>query len=401
MEAQQSPFPLRLTIAMRIPFNAPHLTGQESAYVAEALASRAHCGNHAFGKRCVALLRERYGLGDVFLTPSCTAALEMGVMLANIGPDDEVILPSYTFSSTANAVVRQGARPVFCDVHPDTMNIDAAHIASLITARTKMILPIDYAGIPCDIAPIMTLARNHGIPVMVDAAQSLHATYRDAPAATLPDLAAFSFHETKNFTCGEGGALVVNRPEWVERAHFLQEKGTDRKLVLDGVKSKYHWVDVGSSFLLADVLAAMLLAQLEAADTITRERARVTAAYEDLFAPHERAGHLRIPHPPLNVERNHHAYFVIFDTAAHRQDFLASLRAHDVHAYIGYVPLHSSPMGKRYGYSPEDLPVTEDLASRIVRLPFFTDLPAQGLASCIAHMSDALAALYAPRVVYA
>lgn len=379
---------------MRIPFNIPYLTGNEKIYVQQALDSRAYSGNGEFSKRTIELMKKKYGFGEVFLTPSCTLAMEMGTMLAGIGPGDEVILPSYTFSSTANAVVRQGARPVFCEIEPNTMNIDVKLIPGLISKNTKMIIPIDYAGIPCEIDKVMKIARKHNLVVMVDGAQSFHSFYKEKPAADFPDMAAFSFHETKNVTCGEGGALIVNRPEWVERAHFLQEKGTDRKLVLDGVKSKYHWVDVGSSFLLADILAAMLLAQIEKVEKIVEMRAKITEAYYKLFTPYEKAGNLKIPHPPKHVKVNHHAFFVIFDTQQNRQRFLSSLKEKDIHAYIGYVPLHSSPMGRKFGYKPEDLPLTEDIGSRIVRLPFYTDLAKSGLDYCISGMESVLSSIY-------
>lgn len=379
---------------MKIPFNIPYLTGKEEEYIREALESRAHCGNNAFSKRCIALMKERYDFGEVFLNTSCSSAMEMGTMLAGIGSGDEVILPSYTFSSTANAVVRQGARPVFCEIEPQTMNVDVAKLEGYITEKTKMIIPIDYAGIPCEIDPIMDIARQHNLIVMTDAAQSFHSFYKGKPAAAISDLAAFSFHETKNLTCGEGGALAVNRPEWIERAHFLQEKGTDRKLVLDGVKNKYQWVDVGSSFLLADILAAMLLAQLEKVEEIVRERAKLTKAYRELFTPFEEKGCLKTHHPPKYVEINHHAFIVVFDTKENRQRFLALLREKNIHAYIGYVPLHSSIMGQKYGYKPEDLPLTEDIGMRIVRLPFYTDLPKNGMEYCIAEMKNVLASMY-------
>lgn len=379
---------------MKIPFNIPYLTGNEKIYVQQALNSRAYCGNGDFSKRCIKFLKEKYGFGEVFLTPSCTLAMEMGTMLAGIGPGDEVILPSYTFSSTANAVVRQGARPVFCEIEPQTMNIDVKHIPSLINKNTKMIIPIDYAGIPCEIDAIMDIAKKYKLVVMVDGAQSFHSFYKGKPAQVLPDMAAFSFHETKNTTCGEGGALIVNRPEWVGRAHFLQEKGTDRKLVLDGVKSKYHWVDIGSSFLLSDILAAMLLAQIEKVEKIVQERAKITGAYRRLFTPFEKAGKIRIPHPPKHVKVNHHAFFVIFDTKKNRQRFIASLREKDIHSYIGYVPLHSSPMGRKFGYQPEDLSLTEDIGSRIVRLPFYTELARNGLDYCTREMRKVLSLIY-------
>lgn len=379
---------------MKIPFNIPYLTGNEEPYILEALNSRIHCGNRDFSRRCVELMKEKYGFGEVFLTPSCSLAMEMGTMLAGLGPGDEVILPSYTFSSTANAVIRHGARPVFCEITPATMNIDVTKIEDLINNNTKMIIPIDYAGIPCEIKTIMDIARRNNLAVMVDAAQSFHSLYKGKPAAVIPDMAAFSFHETKNVTCGEGGALVVNRPEWFERAHFLQEKGTDRKLVLEGVKNKYQWVDIGSSFLLADILAAMLLAQIERVEEIVQERAKLTAAYRELLTSFEEAGHLSIPHPPEHVEINHHAFFVIFDSNQNRKRFLSLLREKDIHAYIGYTPLHSSPMGRKLGYKPGDLPLTQDIGSRIVRLPFYTELPSKGMDYCIRQMKKVLSSIY-------
>ena len=379
---------------MKIPFNIPYLAGNEEAFMIEALRSRRHCGNHRFTEKCVGFMKEKYGFHEVFLTPSGTAALEMGCLLADLRPGDEVVLPSYTFSSTGNAVVLTGAKPVFCEVDPKTMNVDLDHMASRITARTKMLLPIDYAGIPCERDAIRKMADARGLAVMVDAAQSFHSFYKGQPCGMGSDLAAFSFHETKNLSCGEGGALVVNRPEWVERARFLQEKGTDRSLVLSGVRSKYSWVDKGSSFLLSDILAAMLWAQLENVEAITQKRKKVAAAYRELYGPYEKTGAVRIPHPPEGADCNGHAVFAIFDTSANRDRYLALLREKDVHPYIGYLPLHSSKMGARFGYRPEDLPVTEDLASRIVRLPLYADLADAGLDYCLESMRAVLAAIY-------
>lgn len=359
-----------------IPFNKPYLIQEAENYVLESLRSGQHCGNHKWNQKCITFLKERFGFGEVFLVPSGTAALEMGVMLAGIGPGDEVILPSYTFSSTATSVLLNGATPVFCEIEQRTMNIDPNRIEDLITPRTKMIMPIDYAGIPCDIEAILPIAERYGITVMVDAAQSMNSKDQSGRwVGSATPLAAFSFHETKNFGCGEGGALVVNRKDWVQRAHFLQEKGTDRRLVLDGVRSKYGWVDKGSSYLLSDILAAMLYAQLEKMDEITQFRSKVTAAYTKLLEPFEAAGNLSVPHPPTGCEINHHAFFVLLDSSDNRQVFLSSLKSRfGINAYIGYVPLHSFTKGLELGYKPEDLPLTESLASRVVRLPFYADL---------------------------
>ena len=379
----------------KIPFNVPYLAGEEELYVLDALRSRAHCGNLAYAERCIALMKERYGFHSVFLTSSCTAAMEMGAILAELASGDEVILPSYTFSSTANAVVLRGAKPVFCDVDPATMNIDVSLIESLITEKTKMIVPIDYAGIPCEIAAVMEIAQRHGLTVMQDAAQSFHSYHKgDRACGLVAPMAAFSFHESKNATCGEGGALVVNDPGLVDRAHIVQEKGTDRSLVLKGVRNKYGWADIGSSFLLADILAAVLLAQIERMDEIVSKRGKVTAAYRELYSPYEKEGCLQTPKPPCGVRLNHHAFFVIFDTEEHQKCFLSLLRKRDIHAYIGYVPLHSYIMGRKFGYRPEDVPRTEDIARRIVRLPFYTDLADQGLDYCVEGMRAVLREIY-------
>ena len=379
---------------IRIPFNIPYLTGAEERYLLDALRSRAHCGNRAYSEKCIALMKEKYGFQAVFLTPSCTAAMEMGALLADLAAGDEAILPSYTFSSTANAVALRGARPVFCDVDPDTMNMDVNRIESLITDRTKLIVPIDYMGIPCEMDPILDIARKHRLMVMEDAAQSFHSFYKGRPCGSMPHLAAFSFHESKNLSCGEGGALIVNQPDLVERAAYLQEKGTDRALVLKGERSKYGWVDLGSSFLLADLLAAVLLAQLENVETIVQKRGKITRAYGDLFADYEKRGRVKLPKPPPHVTLNHHAFFVIFDTADHQEQFLSLCREKNIYAYRGYLPLHSSKMGRQLGYRPEDVPITEDIAGRIVRLPFYTELADRGLDYCLEGMRAALHRLY-------
>lgn len=345
-------------------------------YVLSALRSSKHCGNHTWNQKCIEWMKDRYEFEEVFMVPSGTAALEMGVMLAGVEPGDEVILPSYTFSSTATAVMLNGGTPVFCEIDQDTMNMDPDRLEELITPRTKMIIPIDYAGIPCDVERICEIADSHNIIVMVDAAQSLNSkTSTGKWAGSNVSLATFSFHETKNYSCGEGGALVVNKKEWIERAHFLQEKGTDRRLVLDGVKSKYGWVDKGSSYLLSDILAAMLFAQFEEMDTITKSRGEVVSAYERVTTTFVDRGCITIPRPPAGVVLNNHAFFVIFDSQENRQKFITKLKdKFRVFAYIGYVALHSFKKGLELGYKPEDLPITEDLASRVVRLPLFADL---------------------------
>ena len=380
---------------MKIPFNLPYLTGKEEQNVVDALRSRAHCGNLNYANKCIDWLKERYGFYSVFLTTSCTTAMEMGAILANLSAGDEVILPSYTFTSTVNAIVLRGAKPVFCDIDPSTMNLDPSLIESIITEKTKMIVPIDYAGIPCDIDTIMEIAKRRGLIVMQDAAQSFHSFHKDGRACgAVPPLAAFSFHETKNVTCGEGGALIVNDPDLVERACIVQEKGTDRSLVLKGMKNKYGWADIGSSFLLADILSAMLLAQLEETDNIVAKRCKITQAYCELFEFYELKNYLKTPKLPHGVQINHHAYFVIFDTEDNQKRFINMLRSRDIHVYIGYVPLHSYIMGRKFGYHPEDVPITEEIAKKIVRLPFYTDMTSEALAYCVEGMSEVLYEIY-------
>ena len=377
-----------------IPFNKPYSWREEEINALQAIHSGKVCGNNLFCQKCIEWMRETYGFNHVFLTPSCTAAMEMGAMLADLGPGDEVILPSYTFSSTVTAIVSQGATPVFCEIRGDTLNIDETKIESLITSKTKLILPIDYAGIPCEIDEIIMIAKRHNLLVMEDAAQSFHSYYKEKPIGSHMPLVAFSFHETKNNSCGEGGALIVKDENMAERACFLQEKGTDRTLVLRGNKTKYWWVDKGSSFLLSDILAAVLLPQLKNAEFISSERSKITDAYRKLYQPYVETGLLTIPVVPEYVRHNHHAFFVIFDTEENRFRFLEKLKQRDIHAYIGYLPLHSSPMGRKFGYKPNDLPFTESVSKRVVRLPFYTALAANGLDTCIAGMKAVLKEIY-------
>ena len=379
---------------MNIPFNKPYLTENTALYVLQSLRSDKHCGNHSFCKRVIETMKEKHDFNEIFLTPSGTAALEMGALLADISPGDEVILPSYTFSSTVNAIVIFGAVPVFCEVEKTTMNIDPSKIESLVTSKTKMIIPIDYAGVSCDIDRIMQIASKHKLIVFQDSAQSYGTYYKGKATGTQAHIAAFSFHETKNFNAGEGGALIVNKPEWIERAHFLQEKGTDRRLVLKGVKNKYSWVDKGSSYLLSDILAAMLLAQLEKEEEIKCLRGNITSSYIRLFSEYEKKGNLSFFKVPEYILLNHHAFWVIFDTKENSEIFMSKLRRYSVSAYIGYLPLHSSPKGIEYGYLAKDLPITEDLGSRIVRMPFYAELGKIGLDYCISSMKTVLSEIY-------
>ena len=379
---------------MRVPFNKVYLTGDEEQYVIDALHSGQLCGNHKYCKKVLDIIQSKYGFESAFLVPSGTAALEMGVVLADLQPGDEVILPSYTFSSTVNAVVLFGGKPVFCEVDPATMNIDHTKIESLVTPRTKMIIPIDYAGVPCEIDEIMEIAIKYHLIVLQDCAQSFGSYYKGKPCGSHPHIAAFSFHETKNYCAGEGGLLVVNVPEWYQRATFLQEKGTDRSLVINGQKNKYSWVDKGSSYLLSDMLAAMLYAQLEHEEEIKAKRSKLTEAYNNLFAPYVEKNIVGVFQPKEYVDLNHHAYWAVFPTINDRQIFMGRLKEKDIYVYIGYMPLHSAPYGQRLGYKPEDLPLTEDLGNRIARLPFYTGLADEGLNYTIENMKNVLMEMY-------
>lgn len=379
---------------MKIPFNKTYLTGDEEKYVHEALVSGQMCGNHQFCKKILTMMNEKYGYDSAFLVPSGTAALEMGVVLANLQPGDEVIVPSYTFSSTVNAIVLFGGFPVFCDVDPKTMNIDYTKIEALITPKTKMIMPIDYAGVPCDIDEIMEIANRHKLIVFQDCAQSYGSYYKGVPSGKKAHIAAFSFHETKNYSSGEGGLLVNNVPEWHLRATFLQEKGTDRSLVINGQKNKYSWVDKGSSYLLSDLLAAVLYAQLNHEEEIKAKRGKLTKAYIELFKPYFEKGIIQIFEPKEYVELNHHAFWAIFPTLEEKLTFMSKLKEKEIYVYIGYMPLHSAPYGQKLGYKPEDVPLTEDYGNRIVRLPFYTSLADEGIEYTIENMKAVLEDIY-------
>ena len=379
---------------MKIPFNKTYQTGDEEKYMIEAFRSGQICGNHSFCKKALGMMKEKYGYDSAFLVPSGTAALEMGVVLADLQPGDEVILPSYTFSSTVNAVVLFGGIPVFCEVDPKTMNIDYTKIEALITPKTKMIIPIDYAGVPCDIDEIMEIANHHNLIVLQDCAQSYGSYYKGVPSGKKAHIAAFSFHETKNYSAGEGGLLINNVPEWHQRATFLQEKGTDRSLVINGQKNKYSWVDKGSSYLLSDVLAAILCAQLEHEEEIKSKRGKLTEAYDKLFAPYVEKGIIGVFQPKEYVKLNHHAYWAVFPTLEDKLTFMGKLKEKEIYVYIGYMPLHSAPYGLKLGYKPEDLPITEDLGNRITRLPFYTSLADEGLDYTIDNMKMVLVEMY-------
>ena len=372
-----------------IPFNRPYLTGRELEYIREAAATGQLAGHGQFTRRCQRWLQDRLGAPKVLLTHSCTAALEMCALLLDLQPGDEVIMPSFTFVSTANAFALRGARPVFVDVRADTLNIDETLIETAITPRTKAVVVVHYAGIACDMDAIVAVARRHRLVVIEDAAQGLLATYKGRPLGSIGDLAAVSFHETKNIQCGEGGALVMNDASWAERAEILWEKGTDRSKFLRGQVDKYTWVAVGSSFLPGELTAAFLWAQLEAADAITNERRALWHAYQSAAGPLREAG-LELPHVPQECGHNAHLFRVILPPRISRGDVLAELNANGVNAVFHYVPLHSSPVGRRIGRAAGTMAVTDDRSARLLRLPLWIGMPADAPARAVAALADAL-----------
>jgi dTDP-4-amino-4,6-dideoxygalactose transaminase len=374
-----------------IPFNKPFLTGRELAYIAEAHANGHLSGDGAFTRRCHASLEKISGCHRALLTHSCTAALEMTALLLDLQPGDEVIMPSFTFVSTANAFVLRGARPVFVDIHPDTLNLDERLLEAAITPRTKAICVMHYAGVGCEMDTIMALARKHGLRVIEDAAQGILSTYKGRPLGSIGDLGAFSFHETKNVISGEGGALLINDPALVERAEILREKGTDRSRFFRGQVDKYSWVDAGSSYLPGEITAAFLAAQLEEAETITRRRLAIWGRYHAWAEPFERSGLVRRPIIPEPCTHNAHMYYLLLPSLERRTAFIAHLKASGVHAVFHYIPLHSSPAGRRFGRGSGALTVTDDIAERLVRMPLWLGLE-EHFDRVVASAEDALRA---------
>jgi dTDP-4-amino-4,6-dideoxygalactose transaminase len=357
-----------------IPFNRPYLTGNEFTHIQEAVAAGQLAGNGRFTKQCQAWLERRVGAPRVLLTQSCTAALEMAALLIDLEPGDEVIMPSFTFVSTANAFVLRGARPVFVDIRADTLNLDERLLESAITPRTKAIVVVHYAGVACDMDAVIALARRRGLIVVEDAAHALMSRYKGRPLGGFGHLATFSFHETKNLISGEGGALVVNDPRYVERAEIIWEKGTNRTQFSRGRVDKYTWIDVGSSFLPGELTAAFLWAQLEQAESITARRLDLWNQYLEASTTLEEIG-LRGPVVPAGCEHNAHLFYVLLPLAAHRGEILADLNARGVNAVFHYVPLHSSPAGRRYGRVSGAMNVTDDCSARLIRLPLWVGMP--------------------------
>lgn len=357
-----------------IPFNRPCLTGNEHDYMLQALQSGHISGDGMFTHKCHQLLERELGVPKALLTTSCTHALEMSALLLNLQPGDEVILPSFTFVSTANAFVLRGARPVFADIRPDTLNLDERLLEPLITPRTRAIVPVHYAGVGCEMDAISDLARRHGLAVIEDNAHGLFGTYKGKLLGTFGTLATLSFHETKNFSCGEGGALLINDSSLIERAEILREKGTNRSRFFRGQVDKYTWVDVGSSYLPSDLLAAFLFAQLEAQQQIQAQRGRIWEYYYEHLSGWAQNYGVRLPIVPLHCEQAYHMFYLLLPSLRHRQALIAHLKDRGMLSVFHYLPLHVSDMGRQFGGKEHDCPVTEDVSDRLLRLPFYNDL---------------------------
>ena len=353
------------------------MTGKELWYISQAHASHHLSGDGEFTRKCSAWLEKGIGCGKALLTHSCTAALEMAAMLAEIGPGDEVIMPSFTFVSTANTFVLRGGVPVFVDVLPDTLNIDDKLIEAAITPRTRAIVVVHYAGVGCNMNAIMAIDERHGLIVIEDAAQGVMSRYKGRPLGSIGHMAALSFHETKNIISGEGGALLVNDPRFVERAEIIREKGTNRAQFFRGQVDKYTWYDMGSSYLPSELIAAFLWAQMEEAESITQRRLALWRIYHDAFAEIEREGLVRRPVIPADCEHNAHMYYLLLPDLQKRSDFIAQLKARDINAVFHYVPLHSSIAGKRFGRAEGSMEVTDRFSERLVRLPLWVELDDQ------------------------
>ncbi len=357
-----------------IPFNRPYMTGKELWYIAQAHAQGHLAGDGGFTKRCNRWVEQRTGAARSLLTHSCTAALEMAALLADVAPGDEVIMPSYTFVSTANAFVLRGAVPVFVDVRADTLNLDERLIEAAITPRTRAIVPVHYAGVGCEMDAIVEIARRRNLLVIEDAAQGLMASYRGRPLGAIGDLGAISFHETKNIIAGEGGSLLINHPRFAERAEIIREKGTNRSQFFRGQVDKYTWVDVGSSYLPGEIIAAFLWAQMEEADAITQRRLVMWNLYHQWFAEAEKAGKLRRPVVPAHCTHNAHMYYVLLPDLDRRTAVIDRLKALGVQSVFHYIPLHSAPAGLRYGRAHGELAVTNDISDRLLRLPLWAGM---------------------------
>ena len=360
-----------------IPFNKPYMTGKELWNISQAHAKGHLAGDGSYTKLCNQWIEQRTGTTKALLTHSCTAGLEMAALLADVGPGDEIIMPSYTFVSTANAFVLRGAVPVFVDVRPDTLNLDEKRIEDAITDKTRAIVPVHYAGVGCEMDAIMAIAARHKLLVIEDAAQAVMSSYKGRPLGAIGDMGAISFHETKNVIAGEGGALMVNNQRFLERAEIIREKGTNRTQFFRGQVDKYTWVDVGSSYLPGEIIAAFLWAQFEEADALTRRRLAMWDTYHQWFAEAEKAGKLRRPVVPAHCTHNAHMYYILLPNLERRTAAIEKLKAAAIQSVFHYIPLHSAPAGRKYARAHGEMMVTDDIADRLLRLPMYAGLEAR------------------------
>ena len=369
-----------------IPFNRSSLVGRELEYIFSTMTIGQIAGDQTFTKKCHALLERLLGVPHALLTTSCTHALEMSALLLEIKSGDEVIVPSFTFVSTVNAFVLRGARPVFIDARPDTLNLDESKLAAMITRRTKAIVPVHYAGVACEMDAILRIAKTANIPVIEDNAHGLFGKYKGKLLGTFGALATQSFHETKNFTCGEGGALLINDAKFTERAEIIREKGTNRSQFFRGQVDKYSWVDVGSSYLMSDVLAAFLYAQLERWQTIQQKRQAIWEKYDSSLKSWAHEHEVSRPHVPAHCEQAYHMYYLLLPSLEARTALIAHLKSRGILSVFHYLPLHLSDMGRKFGGKAGDCPVTEDVSDRLLRLPFynqFTEVEQQKVVDAI------------------
>lgn len=358
----------------KVYFNQPTIVGKELYYISQAIHKGYSAGDGEFSHKCHAYLEQALNVPRALLTTSCTHALEMAAILLDIKPGDEVIVPSFTFVSTVNAFVLRGAKPVFIDIRPDTLNMDETQLERVITPHTKAILPVHYAGVGCEMDAISAIAAQHAIDLVEDNAHGLFGKYKGRYLGTFGAFATQSFHETKNFICGEGGALLINDPKHIERAEIIREKGTNRSRFYRGQVDKYTWVDIGSSYLPSDLLAAFLYAQLEARDEIQAKRRRIWEHYQISLVDWAQSGGVKLPFIPAHCEQSYHMFYLILPSLNERQRFIEHLRANGVQSVFHYLPLHISDMGRQFGGKEGDCPMTEDLSDRLVRLPFYNEL---------------------------
>jgi len=354
-----------------IPFNHSSIAGREMEYIAEALRTGQVSGDQQYSRKCQALIEKQLGVPRALVTTSCTHALEMCAMLLNIQPGDEVVVPSFTFVSTPNAFALRGAKIVFCDVRPDTLNIDEARLEALITSKTKAVVPVHYAGVGCEMDAIMAIAKKHGVAVVEDNAHGLCGKYKGRWLGTFGCLATQSFHETKNVTCGEGGAVLLNDPALIERAEILREKGTNRSKFFRGMVDKYTWVDIGSSYVMSDVLAAFLYGQLEQLEKIQQKRKAIWERYDSGLRAWCRSNGVKQPVVPTECEQAYHMYYLLLPTLVTRQAMIEHLKQRGIGSVFHYLPLHLSPMGQSFGGKAGDCPVAESVSDRLLRLPFY------------------------------